>query len=210
MKTLQRSDIATLLLAAGRGRRFGSDKRIARLASGEMLLSQSISCFEPYFKEVFVALSARVEDDVIEATLQGRVTQVLRCASSEAGMGSTLGEAMKSCHGSLATLIALGDMPVIDPSVIERLVAHAAADRIVFPRYRGRRGHPVIFGRDFYADLAALSGDRGAGRLIEANPGCCCALEVDDPGVVLDVDTPADQQRAQARLQAGLAGGASA
>ncbi|MEY2689659.1 MAG: hypothetical protein RL375_3858, partial [Pseudomonadota bacterium] len=61
---------------------------------------------------------------------------------------------------------------------------------VAFAQYRGRRGHPVGFAAELYSDLAKLSGDEGARRLVARYPAH--AVEVDDPGVMFDVDTPSD------------------
>jgi molybdenum cofactor cytidylyltransferase len=73
--------------------------------------------------------------------------------------------------------------------VAERLAGGAA---LVAPRYAGERGHPVGFAARFGAALAALSGDAGARDLLRAESGALEFVDCDDPGVVRDVDTPAD------------------
>ena len=58
--------------------------------------------------------------------------------------------------------------------------------------HRGERGHPVGFAARYRAALMALSGDEGARSVVAANAADVMTIEVDDPGVVRDVDRPAD------------------
>jgi molybdenum cofactor cytidylyltransferase len=69
----------------------------------------------------------------------------------------------------------------------------------VQPSYQGKRGHPVLFGRDFWPQLAALSGDAGARTVLQLNAEAVQIVELDDPGVLQDVDTQQDWQRLSTR-----------
>jgi molybdenum cofactor cytidylyltransferase len=71
---------------------------------------------------------------------------------------------------------------------------------VVYPQFRGRRGHPVGFSVELYTELIKLQGDEGARRLLARYPSQ--ALDLDDPGVLIDVDTDGDLERAR-RLHAG-------
>ncbi|OXH80996.1 molybdopterin-guanine dinucleotide biosynthesis protein MobA, partial [Burkholderia multivorans] len=84
------------------------------------------------------------------------------------------------------------DMPWIAASTYEALTRALDADdaSIVAPAHRGVRGHPVGFAAHHYDALAALDGDTGARALFKTAP--VRLLDVDDPGVLRDVDTPAD------------------
>ncbi len=66
---------------------------------------------------------------------------------------------------------------------------------IAAPAYRGERGHPVGFARRFLDELSALHGDQGAKELIAEHPDWVTLYEVDDPGVLRDVDRPSDLTR---------------
>jgi molybdenum cofactor cytidylyltransferase len=87
-------------------------------------------------------------------------------------------------------------MPYVLPATLEFLNARmdaARADRqpcIVVPRFAGTAGHPVGFSRDFFAELIALTGDRGARAVIDAHSSLVQRIDVEDPGVVTDIDQP--------------------
>jgi molybdenum cofactor cytidylyltransferase len=90
-------------------------------------------------------------------------------------------------------VVALADMPYIKPEtarIIARALSEGAA--IAAPAYRGERGHPVGFARRFGDELSALRGDAGAREILTAHPDWVTLYEVDDPGVLRDIDEPSD------------------
>jgi molybdenum cofactor cytidylyltransferase len=196
--------VIALVLAAGQGRRFGSDKRRALLADGTPLLVASLLQAQRNFAQVFVLLQSG--DDAQALGVPAGV-EVLRCADAELGMGHSLAAGIRALQQQSASAIAvlLGDMPWLSASTLQLLIDQAGPERIVFPCYQGRRGHPVLFGRDFWPQLQLLTGDVGAKALLAAQPqanaagppeagAACIEVAVDDPGVLRDVDTPAALQ----------------
>ena len=181
--------VIALLLAAGRGTRFGSDKRVARLTDGRTLLAVSLARARQVFAEVWVVL--RAEDDAQALGLPAD-TPIIRCHDAELGMGHSLAAGVHALRAEPATAIAvlLADMPGIQPASLVLLREQAGAERIVFPLYRGQRGHPVLFGRMFWQELTQLRGDEGARTLLQAHGAACHGLTLDDAGVLLDLDTP--------------------
>ena len=94
-------------------------------------------------------------------------------------------------------------MPLVQVSTLRAVAARLMQDPVVFAQYRGRRGHPVGFGAELYSELIALKGDEGARRLLAryaAQP-----VEVNDPGVLLDIDTVEDLARLEGQMRNGFA-----
>jgi len=93
-----------------------------------------------------------------------------------------------------AVIVHLADHPLVSPDTFLATVAEVGASEspIVVARYCGRRGHPVIFDRSVFAELMAAPEDQGARVVVNAKPERVLYVDVDDPGVVLDLDTPAD------------------
>jgi molybdenum cofactor cytidylyltransferase len=92
-----------------------------------------------------------------------------------------------------AAIVCLGDMPLIDATLIDRLIEAFAPDRgalIVMPFNEGRRGNPVLWSRRFFAELMTLEGDVGARHLIERHTEAVAEVAVEGPGAFLDIDTP--------------------
>ncbi len=200
---------AVLLLAAGAATRFGSDKRSSLMESRNTLLFKSISQYTNLGFDVFVCLSARAQDDVLASKLHTESIACLRCARAEEGMGATLSESVATLGDVPGVLVALADMPGLLPQTILQILNNADVNRIVYPVYEGRRGHPVLFGRRFLPQLRMLSGDAGGSKVLMENADSCTPLTVDDAGVVLDVDTPGDLQRLERLLQERSSAGES-
>jgi molybdenum cofactor cytidylyltransferase len=99
-------------------------------------------------------------------------------------------------------VICLGDMPLIDAHLIDRLIEAFAPDRgnlIAVPVSDSRRGNPVLWSRRFFKELMALDGDIGARHLIERHSEAVAEVQVKGRGAFLDIDTPqalAEAQRA--------------
>ncbi|MEQ8262002.1 nucleotidyltransferase family protein [Pseudohaliea sp.] len=185
--------VGVLLLAAGRGTRFGSDKRRARLPDGELLLDRSIAAIEQTGLPLRVALGP--DDSALARALRARAIETIRCAAAPRGMGATLADAVRQLPAWDAVLVALGDMPWLRPESIAAVARAAGPSAICIPCHGGRRGHPVAFGARFLPELGALDGDRGARDLLLQHSAVVRELPVDDPGILRDVDRPADLQR---------------
>lgn len=97
-----------------------------------------------------------------------------------------------------AVIVHLADHPLVSPDTFRAIVANigASGSSIVVARYRGRRGHPVIFDRSVFAELMAAPEDQGARVVVNAKPERVVYVDVEDSGVVLDLDTPADLAKA--------------
>ncbi|RJG12024.1 nucleotidyltransferase family protein [Pseudomonas cavernicola] len=181
--------VIALILAAGRSRRFGSDKRRASLPDGARLLAATVAVAQRCFAEVYVVL--RPEDDP-QALGLGAEVRLVRCAAADLGMGHSLAAGVRAVaeQRSRAVAVLLGDMPWIAESSLQHLAYAADSERIVFPLYAGERGHPVLFGRRYWRELEALTGDHGAKAVLDAHEEAWLGIELDDPGVLRDVDTP--------------------
>lgn len=105
------------------------------------------------------------------------------------GMGDSIAAAVSAEPAHCGWLIALGDMPFIHPATLEQVAGSVADDAISVPVHGGRYGHPVAFGRLFGPALMTLAGEKGAKRLFQN--ARIHEVQVDDPGVLWDVDVPA-------------------
>jgi molybdenum cofactor cytidylyltransferase len=90
-------------------------------------------------------------------------------------------------------IICLGDMPLIAGRDLDRLIAAfnpLEGRAIVVPTRHGRRGNPVLWSRQFFAEMMALSGDAGARRLIDEHADLVAEVEMDSDAIFIDIDTP--------------------
>jgi len=201
--------IVGILLAAGRGARFGGDKLLARARSDPNSRTSAsaggegtVAPFEAIGVLAFRKLQAVVPEVVavvrpdaaaLAASLSAAGARIVRCANADDGMGASLACGVRSTKDAAGWIVALGDMPWIEPSTIARVVAAIAEGAVVAaPFYEGRRGHPVGFGAACFEKLAALTGDDGAKSVVASSGDDLVRIDVDDAGTLRDVDRPAD------------------
>lgn len=180
-----------LVLAAGYGRRFGRDKRLARLAEGSSLLSTVLECACSIFDELYVVL--RPEDDTVSLGVPPGV-RIVRSPLSSQGMGHSLASGVSALLETQAEGVAvlLGDMPWISVETLQHLASLADKGRIILPCFNGQQGHPVVFGRSFWPELMEMSGDSGGRKVVSEHSEHCIKVAVDDSGVLRDVDEEED------------------
>lgn len=189
-----------LLLAAGRSRRFGSDKRAHVLADGRTLFEQSLALYAGAFDNCIVVI--RSDDPAPRLPmLIAHHTTIVRAFDADLGMGHSLaaGARAAAAAGWVYAFVALADMPWADPSTLRQLrdqleesIIHDPAS-IVIPLYEGHAGHPVGFGHRLFGELGDLSGDTGARSVIARHPQEVRRIIVHDEGVIRDLDTSPDQ-----------------
>ncbi len=180
--------IGGILLAAGKSRRFGADKRFACLDTGETLLLRSARVLSQVV-EARVLVVGQDDDPVrFRQALPG--WQVVRAELSALGMGASLAAAVRTVAAQWSgCLVALADKPFVLPATV-RAVRNVLDEEIVVPRSGGEWGHPVGFPRRLFAAMCELKADGEARQLIVAESARCRFIDVDDPGVLFDIDTP--------------------
>ena len=183
-------NVGILALAAGRARRFGSDKRLARLPDGRYCIEAFLDQVQDSGLPALVCLAP--EDDEVAALLEKRNCPREFCPHASAGMGATLADGITRVGGWDGALVALADMPWIAPDTYRAIASGLAPQRICIPVFEGQRGHPVGFSRGFFAKIAELGGDTGARDLLQQHVDCIDEVDVADPAILKDIDQPED------------------
>ena len=101
-------------------------------------------------------------------------------------------QALEDARDVLGAIVSLIDHPGIRAETVERLCDRARSDRIAVPRFQTRRGHPVFFGRALFPELLATPDELGARSVVRRDASRVDVIDVDDPAVVRDLDTPTD------------------
>jgi len=132
----------------------------------------------------------------VERALTGMPLQCITNPRFAQGMGTSLALGITALPpAATCAVVALGDMPAVHPDTIRTLLRARGPLGIAAPVYRGRRGHPVVFDLLRYrAQLGTLDGEAGARAILDAHPEDVARVPVEDPGVVLDLDTPEQYQ----------------
>jgi molybdenum cofactor cytidylyltransferase len=189
------SSATGILLAAGLGTRFDPsglhNKLLAPLPDGTPVVFQSARRLLAVATDVIAVVRPGAEK--LADVLNEAGCNVIFSIDAERGMGATLAAAVRASSEADGWLVALGDMPWIEPSSIEAVARPLdAGEQLVAPFYRGTRGHPAGFGIAHRETLMALDGDAGARGVFAMHTPFI--VEVDDPNVLRDVDLPSDLQ----------------
>jgi molybdenum cofactor cytidylyltransferase len=176
--------------AAGRGRRFaGPLHKLEQPFGGSTVLGSTVRhAIETQLPVVVVTTAALAP--LVARQLATRDIVVLADAEAEQGMGHSISVGVAERSGAPGWLVLPGDMPLVRPGTILAVAGALEQYPVVYAQYRGRRGHPVGFAAELYSELILLRGDEGARRIMARYPSQ--GQEVDDPGVLLDVDTASD------------------
>jgi molybdenum cofactor cytidylyltransferase len=189
-----------ILLAAGRGARFDpsgtSNKLLQMLDDGTpvaLAAARNLLTVLPH-----VVAVVRPDCDALAQQLAAAGCRISVCEQAEQGMAASLVHALKATRQAQGWVIALADMPWVQPATIAALVdAIDEGAQIAVPTWQGERGNPVAFSRGYLPELLALRGDTGARKLLAAYPAA--EIKTNDPGIRRDVDTRGDLDAASGR-----------
>jgi molybdenum cofactor cytidylyltransferase len=182
--------------AAGSAERFGGKKLLA-LIDGEPLLDRTIAALLDGGVDQIIVVVAPDADDLthdVNAFTDARVWPVVNPDPSR-GMFSSLQAGLAEAEGD-ALLVLPADMPFVDPATVRLLLdAFWKKSAIVSPRFNGKRGHPVILPPFLRDEIRAADQGLTLHDILKRHQDIRTDIEVDDRGVVRDVDRPEDLPR---------------
>ena len=194
------SRVAGIILAAGGSSRMGGPKQLARLDGQSLVRRTARSVLASRCAGAFVVLGAYASE--VAADLRGVPVTLVQSPHWQEGLAHSIraGIAAVDDAGFDAALLALVDQPAVSAALLDRLIAALAGAPagIVACEYAGTLGPPTLWARSHFGALRALSGDRGAKPLLLAHEAG--VVRIPFPDGALDVDTPADLERARSRL----------
>ncbi len=186
---------AAVILAGGASRRMGSPKALLKL-NGETFLDRAIGVYAGVCESVTVVLGHDAESLRAQSTRAGLASFVVN-PDPERGQLSSLQTGLAAIpEGADAIAFCPVDYAAVRPETVRMLIATLAESRDVFaiPRYRGERGHPVLFRTPVLAEFLALPAGAAARDIVHAYASRTVYVDVEDFGVVRDADTPEDYQ----------------
>jgi molybdenum cofactor cytidylyltransferase len=185
--------IVAVILSAGESSRMGRPKALLPI-DGQTFVERIVTTLKrtPVGKVVVVLghdadeMKRRIEDLPVEIVVN---------PDYKLGQLSSLQAAVRylqmdvSCDGILVHLV---DHPYINSALVDLMIQrfYETKKLILVPRCRGKRGHPVIFSRELFAELLAASMDQGAKAVVNAHRDETLEIETEDEGITLDIDTP--------------------
>ena len=184
------TNLSAIILAAGSSKRFGRQKLCEKLPSGNTVLGETISQVERAVSKVRIITNAN-----IYASINDENGRLKVCPEANLGMGLTLAYGIKVVQSANACLICLADMPFVKTTTYQTLAKSLTASNIVVPVFDGKQGNPVGFGKRYFKNLLMLNGDSGGRSLLQTHADAIQRIEVDDPAILYDIDTPEDLEK---------------
>jgi molybdenum cofactor cytidylyltransferase len=185
--------VAAVILAAGRSTRMGGpNKLLAELGGRPLVRIVTEQALASKAQDVIVVTGHQAEQ--VEKVLAGLKVKFVRNPHFAEGLASSVRAGISAVpENADGAVICLGDMPLIDAHLIDRLIEAFVPERgnlIAVPVSDNRRGNPVLWSRRFFNELMTLDGDIGARHLIARHSEAVAEVAVDGHGAFLDIDTP--------------------
>lgn len=193
VKGEDRRDITAIILAAGRSTRMGGpNKLLAELNGTPLVRIVAEQAIASRTSDVIVVTGH--QSDQVQAALKGLKVRFVRNPDFADGLATSVKAGIAAVSPQAdGAVVCLGDMPLIDAHLLDRLIEAFAPDRgslIAVPVSDGRRGNPVLWSRRFFDELMTLDGDIGARHLIARHAEAVTEVAVDGNAAFLDIDTP--------------------
>lgn len=185
--------VAAILLAAGKSLRMGSCKQLLPLGEGTVIARCLGTLAAAGIDRIVVVVSP--EGERVAEVARKHPVRIVTNPEPEGDMASSVRvgrDSLAAC--ATGVIVSLCDYPLVSAATVAALIdGHAAAPgSIIIPCHREKRGHPLLFPR---AILDGLASGMILRDLVRSDPERTCRLDVDDPGVLLDMDTPEDYRR---------------
>jgi len=185
--------IAAIVLAAGQSRRMGTINKLTIDIDGKPMLRRVVEAVVSSSAKPVIVVTGH-ERQQVEAALAGLSVETVFNPDYAEGLSTSLKRGLMSLPATVdGAVICLGDMPLVRAQDLDQLVSAlnpVEGRAIVVPTRRGKRGNPVVIGKAFFAELAAIDGDIGARDVIAAHPEQVAEVEMGGDGVLTDIDTP--------------------
>jgi len=193
------AQVSAVILAAGTSSRMGQAKQLLPLGGTTVLARTIDNVRSAGLVEMVLVLGASAE--AIRRQLPRSLLEGLKVVVNQAyrqGMASSLRQGLSALDPQTgAALIILGDQPFVRPQTLHQIMAgyHRSGAQIVIPSHQGKRGNPVLLSRSVFPEVMALEGDTGCRAIFPNHLDAILKLEVEDPGILLDIDNQDDYDR---------------
>ncbi len=184
-----------ILLAAGFGRRFvasgGGNKLLHPLGDGLPVGLRTARVWKAALDKVLAVV--KPEDAILAGFFRQAGCEIVNNSDALDGMGTSVAAGVAAASNASGWIVGLADMPYVSETTILAL-GRALADGapLAAPYFQGQRGQPVAFSTRYRDELLALRGDAGAREILKAHAQDLRRIEVDDSGILRDIDTLQD------------------
>ncbi len=189
--------LAVVIPAAGQGQRMGQLKQLLPWQYTTVLGQTLLNCRAAGLHQLFVITGNATVAVAAEARRYG-ATPVYNAAYQTGEILSSIQAGIQALPTTVAAvLVLLADQPMIGPALLQQVVVYwrGRTNALCVPTYQQKWGHPVLIGRDYFAELRALPQTARARTLLKTHPQALQTVAMQSPTILADLDTPADYQR---------------
>ena len=188
--------ISIIIPAAGLSSRMGEDNKLMMQFRGHpTLLDATLAAATSVATDDVVVVTGH-EGDAIMSIAERHSVRLVYNPNFKRGMGSSIKAGIASTHPAHGLMVWPADMPLISKASFEKVIQFGGPDNIVRPMFDGKPGHPVLFGLLFRDALLQIGDEQGARSMLSKNEESTLLVDVDDSGVIQDIDTPSDWEEA--------------
>ncbi|WP_026986273.1 NTP transferase domain-containing protein [Fodinicurvata fenggangensis] len=203
-ETAQFPRVTALVLAAGQSRRMGHINKLLEQVNGKSLLQTTVdTALDSQVSDCLVVTGH--ESDKVQEKLDGKAVRFIHNPKYADGLSTSIQAGLAALEDNTdAILVMLADMPEVSSEVLNHLVTSynpVEGREICVPTWQGKRGNPVLIGKEFFAEIMEISGDIGARQLLGDYPDLVAEVAVKDDSVLADIDAPQDLEALRKRTR---------
>jgi molybdenum cofactor cytidylyltransferase len=185
--------VAALVLAAGQSRRMGTLNKLLIEIDGVPMVRRVVEMLRKSKADPIVVVTGH-QSERVAAVLRDLPVSLVHNPDYAQGLSTSLKVGIAALGaGADGALVCLGDMPRVSAAEVDRLIGAfnpVEGRGIVVPTLNGKRGNPVLWSKQFFAEMSQVAGDVGARHLIGTYPEMVAEVEMAGDGVLTDIDTP--------------------
>lgn len=202
---VREAKIVALLLVAGSSKRMGKENKLLADIDGTAMVvrvAQQIKISKA--QDMFVVTGHQSKD--IKKALKNIATSFHHNPEYTDGLSTSLKTGLKALPEDIdGVIVCLGDMPLIEANQLDQIMETfnpTEGQSICVPIYGRKRGNPVLWGKQYIAEILAISGDTGARHLLEEHADRVIEVPIDSDSIIFDIDTPERLIEVKKRIQA--------
>ena len=183
------SNVAAIVLAAGQSTRMGTDNKLLTELKSKTLLHHVLLNLQQSMVSDVIVITGH-ESEIVKSSIDNFDVQCIENDQYTQGLSTSIKCGIENLtEHTEAVLICHGDMPFVSTGIINKIVnAYIDSSKIVLPVYLGQKGNPLLWPKSYFRELSQLSGDVGAKQILAKHKDAVIHLEVDNFGVLLDID----------------------
>jgi molybdenum cofactor cytidylyltransferase len=196
---------AAIVLAAGRSERMGQNKLLLRLNDNTLIDHVLNAIAAADIHETVVVLGHNAEEIIDVLTPRRDAAQIVINRDYKQGMASSFQKGLRLLRYVDAAFLVLGDQPILDKNLLNVMVHQLADNReilIVSPICEGKKGHPVLFRRELFAEILGLDENETIRDVIHRHAARLLTVEAPE-WTIMDIDTPEDYARIRTLMNRG-------